>query len=220
MSPVVVVGDAMVDVVAQVDGPLRHASDTPARIALRPGGSAANVAAWLAWAGAAVTLVGRVGDDAAGRDAASALRDVGVEPCLAVDGERPTGTCVVLVGPDGERSMLPDPGANAALAPDDVPRERFTAGAHLHVSGYALLRPGSRDAARAALALAREAGMTTSLDPSSAAPLAAAGPSGSWTGRGRSTCCFPTRPRRRRWPARATQRSRRARCAQAPARSW
>ena len=176
MSAVVVVGDVMVDVVAQTDGPLRHASDTPARIAVRPGGSAANVATWLASAGAPVTLVGRVGDDAAGHDAAAALRDAGVRACLAVDTERPTGTCVVLVGPDGERSMLPDPGANAALVAGDLPREPFTAGAHLHVSGYALLRSGSRDAARAALALARETGMTTSLDPSSAAPLAAVGP--------------------------------------------
>jgi ribokinase len=176
MSAAVVVGDVMVDVVAQMDGPLRHAGDTPARIALRPGGSAANVAGWLATTGAAVILAGRVGDDAAGRDAAAALRDAGVEARLAVDAERPTGTCVVLVGPDGERSMLPDPGANDALAAADLPRERFTAGAHLHVAGYALLRSGPRDAARAALALARESGMTTSLDPSSAAPLAAVGP--------------------------------------------
>jgi sugar/nucleoside kinase (ribokinase family) len=176
VTAVVVVGDVMVDVVAQLDGPLRHASDTPARIALRPGGSAANVAAWLASTGAAVTLAGRVGDDAAGRDAGLALRDAGVDARLAVDTERPTGTCVVLVGPDGERSMLPDPGANDALAAADLPRDRFTAGAHLHVAGYALLRSRSRAGARAALALAREVRMTTSLDPSSAAPLAAVGP--------------------------------------------
>ena len=44
----VVLGDLMVDVVAQVDEPLARGSDTPARVSVRGGGSAANVAAWAA----------------------------------------------------------------------------------------------------------------------------------------------------------------------------
>src|SRR6185369_7170515 len=65
---------------------------------------------------------------------------------------------------------------NAALAPDDLPDDAFAAGAHLHVVGYSLLRDGPpRATATAALHRAREAGMTVSLDPSSAAPLAAFG---------------------------------------------
>jgi sugar/nucleoside kinase (ribokinase family) len=66
--------------------------------------------------------------------------------------------------------MVPDPGANDALAPGALPP-----GEHLHVTGYGLLREGSRPAMAAALAAARERGMTISVDPSSAAPLAAAG---------------------------------------------
>ena len=66
--------------------------------------------------------------------------------------------------------MLPDAGANALLPLRPVPE-----GAHLHVSGYALIRPGSRPAAVAALAEARERGMTTSVNPASAAPLAGMG---------------------------------------------
>ena len=42
----------------------------------------------------------------------------------------------------------------------------------LHVSGYALLRPGSRAAAITAIDRAREQGMKVSVDPASAAPLA------------------------------------------------
>ena len=42
----------------------------------------------------------------------------------------------------------------------------------LHVSGYALMRAGSRAAALAAIERAREAGMRISVDPASAAPLA------------------------------------------------
>ena len=115
MSRIVVAGDVMRDVVATLAGPVAHGSDTPAAIAERGGGSGANVAVWLARAGAAVTLVGRVGDDAAGRAAADALRAEGVDLRLSIDPERPTGTCLVLVEPGGERTMLPDPGANAAL---------------------------------------------------------------------------------------------------------
>jgi len=170
MTRVVVLGDVMTDVVAVLERPFAPGSDAPARIERHLGGSGANVAAWLAAAGTPVTLVARVGADEAGRAAPPALEAAGVEMRAAVDPDLPTGTCIVLVGPGGERSMVPDAGANAALAPDGLP-----AGGHLHVAGYALLREASRAAARAAIALARERGMTVSVDPSSAAPLAAAG---------------------------------------------
>jgi ribokinase len=166
---VVVLGDVMADVVTAHDGPIAVGSDTPARIALRPGGSAANVAAWLARAGAEVVLIARVGTDAAAEVALQGLD--GVELRVSRDPRRATGTCVVLVAPGGERTMLPDPGANDALTPGDLPDDVFTTGV-LHVSGYALLRHGPRAAALAALDKAREAGMRISVDPASAAPLA------------------------------------------------
>jgi ribokinase len=170
-SRVVVVGDVMTDVVTSLSGPVAHGSDTPARVEQRGGGAGANVAAWLARAGAAVTLIGRVGDDAAGRAIAEGLRDEGVDARLAIDPSRPTGTCVVLVEPGGERSMLPDAGANAGLEAVPLPEDA----AHLHLAGYALLHPGSRPAARALLADARARGLSVSVDPSSAAPIARAG---------------------------------------------
>ena len=168
---IVVAGDVMTDVVATLAGPVARGSDTPARIVQRPGGAGANVAVWLARAGAPATLIAAVGDDLAGRAAAQALAAAGVDARLTIDRARPTGSCIVLVEPGGERSMLPDPGANAALAPAPLPVDA----AHLHLSGYALLRPGSRAAARALLAAGREAGLGVSVDPASAAPLAAAG---------------------------------------------
>ncbi|HTE60841.1 MAG TPA: PfkB family carbohydrate kinase [Solirubrobacteraceae bacterium] len=168
---VVVVGDVMTDVVAALSGPVAHGSDTSARIVQRGGGAGANVAAWLARAGVAVTLIGRVGDDAPGREIAEGLRAEGVDARLATDPARHTGTCVVLVAPGGERSMLPDAGANAGLEAAPLPEDAT----HLHLAGYALLHPGSRPAARAMLADAGARGLTVSVDPSSAAPLARAG---------------------------------------------
>ncbi len=170
-----VLGDVMTDVITRMSGPLARGSDTPAAIELRPGGSAANTAAWLGHIGVPAVMIACIGDDALGRDAARALAEQGVTPALAVSGAAPSGACVVLVDRDGERTMLPDAGANAALAPEDLPAGAFRPGGHLHVSGYALLRPGSRPAAVAALDAARGAGMTVSVDPASAAPLAALG---------------------------------------------
>jgi ribokinase len=178
---IVVLGEVMTDVVAFHDGALAIASDTPARIALRPGGAGANTAAWLARSGVEVALIARVGDDAAGEIALSALD--GVDLRVTRDPERATGTCIVLVAPGGERTMLPDPGANSALAASDLPddlfppaqRGRDLAGSPathiLHVSGYSLMRPGSRGAALAAMDRARDAGMLVSVDPASAALL-------------------------------------------------
>jgi ribokinase len=170
----VVLGDVMSDISARLAAPPVPGSDTPARIEMRPGGGGANVAAWLARLGAPVVLIGCVGDDDAGRTAARSLAASGVTVRLVVDPE-PTGAVVVIVGADGERTMLSDAGANARLTAGDLPRDAFRPGARLHVSGYALLRDGSRAAGLAALAAARQAGMAASVDPSSTAPLAAVG---------------------------------------------
>lgn len=168
-------GDVMIDVLVRVRDPLALASDTPARIRVDHGGSGANTAAWLAGKGIRTVFVGAVGDDAFGREAAQALADAGVTAKLVVVPDAPTGTCVVLVGADGERTMLPDPGANSRLEPNQLPDEVFVPGAHLHLSGYSLINPGSRAAGREAIADAQGTGMTISVDAASAAPLRAIG---------------------------------------------
>lgn len=173
----------MVDVLASMSGPLAHGSDTPSRVTTAGGGSAANVACWLARQGVPTSYVGRVGDDPLGRESVVALHGCGVTTYVSHDHERTTGTCVVLVEPGGERSMLPDSGANTTLTPADLPPEPFRPGAHLHLSGYTLLNEGCRDAALAAISMAGAAGMTVSVDPSSAAPLRSVGAARflSWT---------------------------------------
>jgi len=172
---VVVVGDVMVDVLAAMSGPLARGSDTPSAVTTAGGGSAANVAVWLAAQGVPTSYVGRVGDDALGRESVAALTDRGVTAWVSTEPDLTTGTCIVLVEPGGERSMLPDAGANATLTAADLPQRAFRPGGHLHLSGYTLLNPGSRDAGLAALSMAAAADMTVSVDPSSAAPLAELG---------------------------------------------
>lgn len=79
-----------------------------ASVRIGPGGSAANTAVWAAECGAEATVVGRVGDDLAGRALRGALEERGVEARLAVETERPTGTFVLV---DGQ--IRADRGANA-----------------------------------------------------------------------------------------------------------
>jgi hypothetical protein len=121
-------GDLMVDVVARLFGPLAEGSDSPAVIAYVGGGSAANTAAWLTRVGVDSVFVGAIGDDAAGQSQLESLHTLGVDVRFRVDRTRPTGTCLVLVAPTGERTMVPDPGANLALEEFDVPTDEFAPG--------------------------------------------------------------------------------------------
>lgn len=168
----VVVGDIVTDVLAVLSAAPAPGSDTPAVIRVTGGGQAANTAAWLAWQGAPVTLVGRVGDDDAGRSRIAELGHLGVRCVVPPCPKAATGTVVVLVH-DGERTMITERGANLLLTPADVTTALAAApdATHLHLSGYTLLDAGSRDAGRQALAAARAAGLTTSVDAASAAPL-------------------------------------------------
>ncbi|MGY1730418.1 carbohydrate kinase family protein [Geodermatophilus sp. SYSU D01045] len=167
--PVVVVGDLATDVVAVLSGGPAPGSDRPAVIRTRGGGAGANVAAHLAALGVPVTLAGCVGDDPAGAALVAELAAAGVGLAVRTVPGAASGTIVSLVEPDGQRSMLADRGANLDLRPGDVPPP--VPGGHLHVSGYTLLDERPRAAGLAALAAARVAGCTVSLDPASTGPL-------------------------------------------------
>jgi len=172
---VIVVGDLVTDVLVAHDGPIQPGSDTDAAITVGGGGQAANTAAWQAHAGHPVTLVAAVGDDTAGRERVAELTAAGVRCAVRVRAGVPTGSVVVLAGPD-ERTMITDRGAALLLDPADVTAAITSAtGTHLHLSGYPLLHEGSRPGGRAALAAAARRGLTTSVDAASAAPLRQAG---------------------------------------------
>ncbi|QFU88112.1 carbohydrate kinase family protein [Amycolatopsis sp. YIM 10] len=165
---IVVVGDTGLDVVAQHDGPILHGGDVRTKVRFAGGGAGANTAMWLRAEGAETTLVARIGDDAGGRLIRAEMEAAGVRCALAVDPDATTCCVVVLVDNDGQRSLLPDRGANARFCPEDVTEEALEGAQHLHLSGYVLLDATSRPAGLAALAAAKRAGMTTSVDPQSA----------------------------------------------------
>ncbi|MEV4622797.1 PfkB family carbohydrate kinase [Asanoa sp. NPDC049573] len=166
---IVVVGDLVTDVVAVLAGPPAPDTDTAASIRFTGGGQAANTAAWLAWHRVPVTLLASVGADAAGAARVAELRAAGVDCPLPPRADAPTGTVIVLAE-GGRRTMVTDRGASVLLDPDAVAAAVVGAD-HLHLSGYPLLDDGSRKAGLAALAAAREHGLTVSVDAASAGPL-------------------------------------------------
>ncbi len=161
----VVVGDAMSDIVVRPSAPLVDGGDTPAEISVGHGGSGANLAVAAAAAGAEVHLLAAVGADAVGKSLEVGLTAAGVHPHLQRCA-RPTGTVVSVVHDGGERSLLSDRGANSELTGAALRGGYWRPGTHLHVSGYVLADHATRPVGLTALRRAAAAGMTRSVDPS------------------------------------------------------
>ena len=85
------------------------------------GGSIANTVSIAAALGSSTSYVGKVGDDALGTSFTTAIRATGVEfATRTLTGGPSTARCLVMVTPDGERTMSTYLGACTALSPDDV----------------------------------------------------------------------------------------------------
>jgi len=122
VASITVIGSVNLDIVAKVARlPAAGETVTGAELYRYPGGKGANQALAAKRLGADVTLIARVGDDAAADEALALLRDGGVElsQCGALPGV-PTGTALIAVAPSGENQIVVAPGANRHLAPDDI----------------------------------------------------------------------------------------------------
>ena len=188
-GPLVVIGDVVTDVVCRTVGPRRVGTDTDASITIRPGGSAANTAAWAAqaagWVGSAgsagsiegattedVVLIGRVGGDDAAWHRQS-LIDVGVDPCLIVDHHSVTTRLVALIEEmTGERTMLTDRGAGLLLEPNEIDETQISSAGWVHLSGYLLFADAPRRTFVQIVQWCERHGVRWSVDPASSGFLA------------------------------------------------
>ena len=119
---VAVVGSANLDLVVEVETiPVAGETVLGGDLRLIPGGKGANQAAAAARLGRRVAMIGRVGDDDAGRTLRSAMDSAGVDTSrlLATEGT-PSGTALIAVGADGDNAIVVSPGANGRLSSADV----------------------------------------------------------------------------------------------------
>ncbi|QYH35163.1 carbohydrate kinase family protein [Salinibacterium sp. M195] len=161
-----IIGDLVEDVVVWLAEPLRHGTDTEVQIFHTRGGSGANVASFAARLGP-TRFIGCVGDDNLGTVLVQDLEAEGVD--VRVQRKQKTGTIVILIDQDGERSMLPNRGAATLL--QDVPDEWLDGLELLHVSAYSFngapVGPATIDVIRRA----KQKGILTSIDVASTGML-------------------------------------------------
>ncbi len=157
-----VIGDLVQDVVVWQQEPQRKATDTRSDIAMRRGGSAANVAAF-AGPRHPTRFIGCVGDDLGGHVLRQELTERGVDVRLQVRGT--TGMIVLLIDDVGERTMFPSRGASARLERIDP---AWLEGLDvLHVTAYSFESGTTVEAVLDAVARQHEAGGLVSMDVSS-----------------------------------------------------
>jgi len=143
-----VLGDAHLDVIVSLAGPVEPETDTPATTSPGAGGQAANVAAWIVALGGRARLIAARAADPAGRMVAGELADRGVE---LVGPVLPGRTGVVVSLSDGRsRSMLTDRGVGPQLAAGHLQDAWFDGCTRLHLPGYSLLGEPVQGAALAA----------------------------------------------------------------------
>jgi len=177
------IGNAIVDVLARTDehflaeerlakGSMRLiGADEAERIYGRlgpatesSGGSAANTIAGIASLGGRSAFIGKVADDQLGRIFAHDMTAIGVAfatPPLA-DGA-PTARCLILVTPDGERTMNTFLGAAQDLRPADIDETLVGSAAITFLEGYLWDPPLAKDAFRKAAETAHRADRKVAL---------------------------------------------------------
>jgi len=165
---VLCIGDVMLDVITKISvmpDKINYGSDTPSKISTHGGGAAGNVASWLTRTNVISTIVGHVGDDAAGAALISEFDALGVQHNNLMVDQGSSGVVVVLVDPTGERTMFPDNGANSGLHIGDLPAlAEFTA---VYLSGYSPLDPLSRPGILEMIIKIKAAGIPIFFDPAS-----------------------------------------------------
>ena len=193
---VVAVGNAIVDVLARADdaliaaegltkGSMRLIDGVEAErlyAAMGPaiemsGGSAANTLAGMAALGERCAFIGQVADDQLGAVFTHDLRALGVAyETPALKEGAPTARCLILVTPDGQRTMNTFLGASHLLDRAMIDEAWIADAEILYLEGYLWDPPLSRAAMRRAIDVARAAGRKVAFTLSDAFIIERHGP--------------------------------------------
>mgnify|MGYP006115431369 FL=1 len=127
------------------------------------GGSVANSIVGLSQLKNEVSFIGKISDDGLGKEYEKSLTEEKVKYCYDKKIEKiPTGTCLILVTPDSERTMCAFLGIAGKITPNDI-NENFVKQSDLvFLEGYLWDEGAPKEAFDKALSLAKKSAMSLS----------------------------------------------------------
>lgn len=123
------------------------------------GGSAANTTIGIAGFGGTAAFAGKVASDELGEFFLDDMRRIGVQPAADPSTEGQSGTSVILITDDAERTMLTNLGISSTLGPDDIDEEQLKTAKYVYIEGYLFTGEPTRAAALKAIELAKTNGV-------------------------------------------------------------
>ena len=139
-----------------------------------PGGAPCNVLAMLAKLGHNTAFIGKVGNDSFGEQLRAAIKEVGIDDTgLCTDEKIHTTLAMVHTYPDGDRdfSFYRNPGADMMLNKAEIREDILKDTKIFHFGTLSMTHEGVREATKAAIHIAEEAGAVISFDPNLRPPL-------------------------------------------------
>jgi sugar/nucleoside kinase (ribokinase family) len=178
------VGNALVDIQARVGDEtleeLRFAKgimtlvdeDTQVRVLSRlngvpinrcAGGSAANTIMGVVDFGGTGAYACKVADDELGRFFLKDMQQLGVSATVPTAKGGISGTCVILITDDAERTMLTHLGVSSTLGPSDIDEAEIAKSQYVYIEGYLFAAEDNKAAALKAIELAKKHGVKVAL---------------------------------------------------------
>jgi len=163
---VLLIGDLNIDNIVKIPVyPAPGGDAIPDKLETHIGGAVANTAFVLDKLGQSAKIISAIGGDVWAGVIMKAFSGTGVDLSKVIHTDADTtGMIIILVTPDGERTMLSYRGANTRLTPEAIHQQSFEDVGILHISGYAFLKEPQRSACFKAIQVAEELQIPISID--------------------------------------------------------
>lgn len=177
-STIIGIGNALVDLtfevpsLSDIDPPLEEnsarllsnkewgilKSNLKNPINLSPGGSACNTIAGIAALGGDTGFIGVIGHDPIANTIKQDLKNNSIKSYLvqSTNPKEPTGCCIVIITPDGNRTMAACLGASVDLSPDHIPEHVISSAHSIFLEGFLFDKTEARNAFVKASKIAKE----------------------------------------------------------------
>ncbi len=128
------------------------------------GGSGTNAMRTMAILGQKVSQAGMIGDDLYGNICLQRVKELGIKSNIKKAQTGSTGTSIILITPDGERTMNTCLGMSRCYTIDDIPENDIAQSKYLHVTGYQWDTENQIEAINHAIRIAKKNNTKISFD--------------------------------------------------------